>query len=152
MNRTSDSDPRQPFANGTVRLVIAIATLLGALLGTGGTVGLHYINPAVLRDDPFTGTDWTDRSAALSRATDMVADEVALLEQRVIFAETIFTRHEEELTKELREIRTMLADVAGQLKAISAGVSNLPPAEWRRRIEALEDDRIRNDPDYRVPR
>jgi len=31
-------------------------------------------------------------------------------------------------------------------------VANLPPAEWRRRIEALEDDRIRNDPEYRKPR
>lgn len=145
------SDSHEPASqqpgNGSVRLVIAIATVLGALLGGGGIFGLHWLNPSVLREDPFTGSDWAERSANLARVAD-----VALLEQRVAFAEITFVKHEEELKQELREIRIMLSEATGQLKAISAGVSSLPPPEWRKRIEALEDDRIRNDPDYRVPR
>lgn len=151
MSGGSDDMLKEQLRNGSVRLVIAIATLLGAALGTGGTVGLHYLRPELLREDPFRGSDWDKESAALQRQLAATKLEHDLLEQRVEFEQGSFLKHEEDLKAELHDMRLLLKEVSSEVKNISRRLDDLPP-EWRRRIEVLEDHQLRTDPSFRKAR
>ena len=114
--------------NGQAWQRTAMGSLVSAVATLGGVIGYLQINPP--RPDPFTGA----QAESLRREIKMDIQ-----------------RYQAEIETEILRLENRQFGSEENIGDIWRAMSVLPPDRWRRRIEALEIEAIKKNPDYDVP-
>ena len=104
--------------NGTVKIYVIIASVLGLISGGAGSWGYNQIYDP--RPFPFTSSD----------------------------AEDLEERWDEKYVELQAEISVLVGQVAAMQLQLAALPARMPPKEWRDRIRALEFEAARRNPGF----